>query len=116
MSRYVDFLRHIVNVKIAKYISNKGALRGFDDIKRLLEEAEAKYGFSAFYGEPEKLKDYLLSDDFKLLVKAFKSIDALDLLVDILRETREKYRDLESVVEAIDHVLKDINREEESDE
>jgi len=112
--RYPDFLRHIVNTKLSEHVKkNKSLTSIIDEIRKLISTAEAKYGFSSFGGNPEKLADYLLSKDFDLVIQAFKAVNALDVLTDILEETKKRYNDLPIVVEAIDKVMKKISSAKE---
>lgn len=115
--KYPDFLRHIVNPKLAKYTRERRNLGNHvDEIRKFIAEAENKYQFSIFNGDPEKLADYLLSEDFTLLVKLFKSAGSLDVLEEILLETREKYSDLPRISKTIDKVLKKIREQEKAKE
>ncbi len=107
--RYPDFLRHIVNPKLSTYMKKHRIPANLvDEIKKNLIEAENKYGFSSFGGNPEKLRDYLNSSDFKLLISIFRSGKILNLLEEILQETREKYYDLKLVVETIEKILREL--------
>ncbi|MCD6300903.1 MAG: hypothetical protein J7L82_02415 [Staphylothermus sp.] len=108
--RYPDFLRHIVNAKLSEHMKKiKNLTSIVDEVRKLVSSAEAKYGFSSFGGNPEKLADYLLSKDFDLVIQAFKAVNGLDTLVDILNETKNKYNDLPIVVDAINKVLEKIS-------
>jgi len=109
--RYPDFLRNIVNPKLSKYVKTGGEIAKYvEEIRKRILEAENKYGFSIYGGDPEKLKDYLLSDDFKLIVKLFKSANSLSILEEILIEAKSKYSDLPSVVEAVDKALEMLRK------
>jgi hypothetical protein len=109
MVKYPDFLRHIVNVKLSEYsIKRKKIIPIIDEVRKLIAKAENRYRFSSFGGNPENLAKYLKSDDFKLVISAFESAGALDILIDILRVAREKYSDLPVVAEAIDEAVKSI--------
>ena len=108
---YPDFLRHIVNPKLSTSLRRKKSLKNHvDEIRKFIIEAENKYRFSRFNGNPENLAEYLVSEDFTLLVKLFKNADSLDILEEILREVREKYGDLPRVVEAVDKALEIVRK------
>jgi len=115
MPRYPDFIRNIVNVKISKYLREKKLATNFiDEVKKQLVEAEDRYGFNSYSGDPEKLGEYLLSSDFKIVVDLFRSAGEKMLLRDILVEAREKYRGLGKVVEAIDRVLEKLEEKDDN--
>ncbi|MEM0380972.1 MAG: hypothetical protein QXX35_03435 [Desulfurococcaceae archaeon] len=112
MTRYPDFLRHIVNPILSKYIvSRKNLTQVIDEIRRLLIDAEDKYRFSVFGGNPEKLVDYFKSDDFRIMYRLFNSINSLDILREILETTREKHVDLPELVKVIDELINKIEKE-----
>ncbi len=93
-----DFLRNIVNPHLGRAIrEGKIQANTVDEVRRLISQAESRYGFSVYGGNPEKLLDYFNSKDFELLVSAFKGGNALEVLVGILREVAEEYRDLPEV-------------------
>ncbi len=116
MVRYPDFIRHIVNPILANYIrKRRNLVNTVEEIKKFLVEAEVKYGFSSFNGDPEKLSDYLMSSDFNLLIRVFKSCNSIDVLKEILNTAKEKYSDLPRVVEAINHVFKNLEKYEEDE-
>ncbi len=110
--RYPDFLRHIVNSKLAEYSNNKSVASIIDEVRKMIAKAEEKYNFSSFGGNPENLAKYLKSADFKLVVSLFKSASKLDVLKEILTETKKLYSELPSVVKAIDEVLPSLAGEE----
>ncbi len=114
-----DFLRHIVNVKLSEYSKkNKSLVPVLDEIRKLLSSAEEQYGFSIYGGRVENLARYLRSSDFDLVISTLKSANALDILVDILREVIDKYSDVAEVVEAarerIESIEKGITRLDEA--
>lgn len=114
MTKYLDFLRQIVNPILAKYLKErKNLVSTINEIRRFLLDAEAKHGFSVFGGNPEKLKDYLTSNDFKLVINLFRSSKSLDILVEILKKAQEVYEDIPGVREAINKLLDEIRREAE---
>lgn len=113
MSKYPDFLRHIVNPILSKYIGKrKNLTQSIDEIRKLLIDAEEKYGFSVFGGNPEKIVNYLKSDDFRILYRLMNSINNLDILKEILVTTREKYRDLPELENIVNELINRIEREE----
>jgi len=104
-----DFLRNIVNPALSKHVKVKEGLRNsVDEIRRLVFDAENKYKFSIYNGDPANLAKYLVSDDFKLVVDLFKSSEALEVLEEILLEAKTKYRDIPVVVEAVDKILEQV--------
>lgn len=106
MVRYPDFLRHIVNAKLAEYSKRrKDVVNIIDEVRKLISKAETKYGFSSFGGNPEKLANYLKSEDFELVISTFKSVNAVDILIDILREVADRYKDLPRVKETIEELI-----------
>ncbi len=116
MVKYPDFLRHIVNTRLSEYaVKRKGIVPIIDEVRKLIAKAEARYRFSSFGGNPENLAKYFGSDDFKLVVSAFQSVNALNVLIEILEEARDKYSDLPVVVEAIDNVVKNLKSKVEGD-
>jgi len=107
--KYPDFLRHIVNPKLAEYLKKRRSLlSAVDEIRRFIVEAEVKYGFSVFNGNPENLKNYLQSKDFTLLISLFKTSNSLDILEEILSEVLDKYSDLPGVADAVKETLEAV--------
>lgn len=102
----VDFLRHIVNYVLAQKMDIVKQIA--DDVRKMVEKAENKYNFSAFGGDVKKLADYIRSPDFDELAKFLKDAGKLDVLEEILKMAKEKYRDIPEIVEAIDARLKTI--------
>ena len=102
----VDFLRHIVNYVLAQKMDVVKQVA--DDVRKIVEKAENKYNFSAFGGDVKKLVDYLRSPDFDELAKLLKDAGKLDVLEEILKIAREKYKDIPEIVGAIDARLKTI--------
>ncbi len=109
MVQYLDFLRQIVNAKLAEAVKkNKNIVLIIDEVRKLIAKAENKYHFSIYGGNPEKLVDYLDSEDFELLVNVFKSGNAVDVLIDILDETRKNYGSIPGLSEKIDEKIREI--------
>jgi len=107
-----DFIRHIVNPVLSELLKHRNELVSVvDEIRRFLANAESKYGFSIYGENPVKLCEYLGSNDFKILVNLFKSVNALDALIEILRRTRRSYRDFEEIHKCVDRVLRNIKKE-----
>ncbi|WP_440059686.1 hypothetical protein ACSU1N_00565 [Thermogladius sp. 4427co] len=106
----IDFVRNIVNVQLGRALK-EGRIQSsvVDEIKRLLSTAEDKYGFSSFGGNPEKLADYLESRDFELLVSAFKAGGGVDVLLEILRQAEEAYKDLPRLRETLREVIQGLS-------
>ncbi len=107
----IDFLRHIVNYVLASKIDI--AKQVADDVRKMVEKAEEKYKFSAFGGDVKRLVDYLRSPDFDELVKFLRDAGKIDLLDEILRLAKEKYKNIPEIVEAIDARLKALGKEKE---
>ena len=108
-AKKVDFLRHIVNYVLASKMDV--AKQVADDVRKMIEKAEEKYKFSAFGGDIKKLVDYLRSPDFDELVKFLKDAGKIDLIDEILRLAKEKYKDIPEIVEAIDARLQALGKE-----
>lgn len=107
-----DFIRHIVNPVLSEMVRNKYDLASaVDEIRKFLANAEIKYGFSIYGGNPAKLCEYLNSSDFRILVNLFKSINSLDGLLEILKRAKRFYRDLDEVYKCIDKTLKNVKKE-----
>lgn len=105
----VDFVRHIVNPVLSKRIKDRGQLVGVvDEIRRLIIDAEEKYGFSVYGGDVVKLCDYLTSVDFKILVDIFKSADLMGVLVEIMDTARGEYSSIKRIVDCVDDALKNL--------
>lgn len=107
--QYLDFLRQIMNVKMAEKIKEKKSLLIIvDEARKLVAKSENKYGFSIYGGNPEKIIDFLRSDDFDLLVHLFRSANAIDVLIEILEETGRNYSSLPGVAEAVKEKIKEL--------
>lgn len=105
----VDFVRHIVNPILSRRLKDRERLvNAVDEIRKFIVEAEEKYGFSVYGGDLVKLCDYLSSNDFKILVDVFRSIDSIDILVEILNIAKIKYSRYERIVECVDKALKTL--------
>ncbi|WP_054845527.1 hypothetical protein [Sulfuracidifex tepidarius] len=85
---YPDFLRHVANKIISP--TNLDAKR-LDEARKLLAEAETKYKFSSYGGNPKKLIDYLQSPEFIELVM----ILGVDLSKKLVQLIRDSYQDEE---------------------
>ncbi|MUN27970.1 hypothetical protein [Sulfuracidifex metallicus] len=85
---YPDFLRHVANKIISP--TNLDAKR-LDEARKLLAEAETKYKFSSYGGNPKKLIDYLQSPEFIELVM----ILGVDLSKKLVTLIRDSYQDEE---------------------
>ena len=107
----IDFLRHIVNYVLASKMDVVKQVA--DDVRKMVEKAEEKYKFSAFGGDVKRLADYLRSPDFDELVKFLRDAGKIDLLEEILRLAREKYKNIPEIVEAVDARLKTLSQEKE---
>lgn len=85
-----DFLRHIANRVISENIARL-PLNVVDDIKKRLGQAEDKYRFSLYNGNPLRLVDYLRSEDFLELAKYLKALHVDWILDGILQALEEEY-------------------------
>lgn len=106
-----DFVRHVVNPVLSEMVKSRHDLASaVDEIKRFVANAEVRYGFSIYGGNPVKLCDYLGSNDFKILVNLFESINSLDALLEIMKRAKKSYRDLEEVYKCVDKALKRVKK------
>ncbi|MCY0882726.1 MAG: hypothetical protein OWQ50_02725 [Acidianus infernus] len=96
-----DFLRHIANKVLTPNTLDPKRL---DEVRKLLGEAENKYNFSSYGGNPKKLVDYLLSPDFTELV----FIIVIDLTKKLLEEIINDY-DIEEVKNTAKKLLDEID-------
>ncbi|MEN2999831.1 MAG: hypothetical protein ABDH61_04575 [Acidilobaceae archaeon] len=87
-----DFLRHIVNRVLMDYADRLPA-RVLEDIKERMGRGEDKYNFGIYGGNPEKIVDYLSSEEWADLVKHMRSLGMTGVLEAILRRLAEEYRD-----------------------
>ncbi|MBW9140352.1 MAG: hypothetical protein K1T65_01325 [Candidatus Aramenus sp.] len=96
-----DFLRHVASKVLTP---NTLDLKRLDDVRRLLANAESKYKFSSYGGDPKKLKDYLLSSEFTDLIL----IIGIELAKKLLQEVIISYTDQE-IKAAAEKVLQEID-------
>lgn len=105
----MDFLRHIANPVINRHVELKTIkLREAVELKKALSQAEEKFKFSVYNGEPGNLANFLKSKDFEDLLRAFKSYNALHVLVEILEKAAEAYRDIGQLHQALVQALNSI--------
>lgn len=111
----MDFLRHIVNPVIDRYVE-RGVISTRDaiEIKKMVFQAESRYGFRYYGGDVVNLTEYLRSSDFKNLVELVKSLNAMNMLIEILNETKIHYADIPGLVGVVDDILENLveNRRE----
>jgi archaellum component FlaC len=105
-----DFLRHIVNPILNSYVERGLPPKVANELKKLIAEAESKYAFDAFSGNPVNITKYLLSEDFKTLIDAFKAAGALDALLEILEKTKEAYQSVPEIVNAVEQLLEGLRK------
>mgnify|MGYP001772487914 CR=1 FL=1 len=103
-----DFLRHVAS-KILTPV--KLDMRRLDEAQKLLAKAEAKYGFSSYGGNPEKLADFLLSPDFTNLI----FIIGVDLTKKLLELVYDSYSS-QKVKEAAKKILDELDGYNSSEE
>jgi len=96
-----DFLRHVAS-KILSPLSIDS--KRLDEARRILGEAEVKYNFSSYGGNPKKLIDFLLSPDFTEL----SLILGPDVTKKLLEAIKDNYTD-EDIKKVADKMLEEIN-------
>jgi len=107
-----DFLRNIVNPILNEHVERGMPIKVASEIRKLVLQAENKYKFSVFGGDPRNLKLYLNSEEFSELVKFLATSGYRDVLLRILEETREAYSELEDVRLAVESAIRSISRED----
>lgn len=107
----LDFLRHIVNPIVDKYVE-LGALKPRDaiEIKKFVFAAEEKYKFSTYGGNPANLVLFLKSSEFKDLVNMFESLGARTALIEVLNELMESYADMSELVNLVKQVINSLEK------
>ncbi|MEM0015667.1 MAG: hypothetical protein QW550_01160 [Saccharolobus sp.] len=96
-----DFLRHIASKVLSPSLLDSKRL---DEARRLLGEAEVKYNFSSYGGNPKKLIDFLLSPDFTEL----SLILGPEITKKLLVAVKDNYTD-EDIRKVVDKILEEIN-------
>jgi len=96
-----DFLRHIVTKVLTPTTLD---VKRLDEARKLLAKAEAKYNFSSYGGEPERLADYLLSPDFINLV----FIIGVNLSKKLLHIVNESYNN-QKIKDAVNKILEELD-------
>ncbi|MCX8195584.1 MAG: hypothetical protein N3F67_00645 [Acidilobaceae archaeon] len=91
-----DFLRHIANRVFMNY-ADRTPVRLMEEIKERLARGEDKYKFSVYGGSPERLADFLSSEEWADIVKFAKNVGLSPLVQDILKRLAEEYRDCPQV-------------------
>ena len=97
MAGRTDFLRHIVNKILAE---RKIPWQVGSDIRKFVGQAEDKYKFSIYGGDPARLAEYLSSRDFDDVLSIFRDSGLVKVAEEILEKVIEAYRDYPEVVEA----------------
>jgi len=105
-------LRNIVNPILNEHVERGMPIKVASEIRKLVLQAENKYKFSVFGGDPRNLKLYLNSEEFSELVKFLATSGYRDVLLRILEETREAYSELEDVRLAVESAIRSISRED----
>ncbi|MEM4824693.1 MAG: hypothetical protein QW354_02320 [Desulfurococcaceae archaeon] len=103
-----DFLRHIVNPILNKYIEMGISAKLIGDLKKMFQQAEDIYKFSPYNGSINNLTEFLRSKDFANIVNICKTNNLLNVLIEVLEDAKAKYSDIENIVNTIDSVLRDI--------
>ena len=107
-----DFMRHIVNHVLSE-VADRIPISVFNEIRNRLARAEEKYKFSLFGGSPEKLGEYLDSEDFDNLVVYARSTGAEWIIARILEELAKAYKDsCPSIAEKASEALGKLKSEE----
>jgi hypothetical protein len=83
-------MRNIVN-NVLSELSVKIPVNVSEEIRKRIGYAEAKYKFSIYGGNPIKIKDYLLSEEWNDLVSFVKSLHLNDILKSILDRLYNEY-------------------------
>lgn len=105
-------MRNIVNPILNEHVERGMPIKVASEIRKLVLQAENKYKFSVFGGDPRNLKLYLNSEEFSELVKFLATSGYRDVLLRILEETREAYSELEDVRLAVESAIRSISRED----
>ncbi|MCE4618146.1 MAG: hypothetical protein F7C82_06530 [Desulfurococcales archaeon] len=92
-----DFLRHIVN-HVLSDIAEKIPMSVFNEIRSRFAKAEETFRFTKFGGNPERLKDYLESEEFQDLVSYARAMNVEWVIQKILEATVNEYKDICPVV------------------
>ncbi len=92
-----DFLRHIANRVIAEYAS-KLPSSTVEEIRRMLGEAEDRFKFTIYGGDPYRLIAFFDSEEWRNLVVYAKNTHSEELLKAILARLGEEYSSECSVV------------------
>jgi len=96
----LDFLRHIANPLIDKYVEEgKLSPRDAIEVKKALYRAEEKYKFSIYGGSPLNLARYFESKDFEELIQLLKSMNIVELLFDLLGKIEEAYPEYKELID-----------------
>ncbi|BDB97741.1 MAG: hypothetical protein RRA45_02975 [Saccharolobus sp.] len=96
-----DFLRHIASKVLSPSSIDSKRL---DEARRLLGEAESKYNFSSYGGNPKNIINFLLSPDFTEL----SLILGPEITKKLLNAIKENYTD-EDIKRVADKILEEIN-------
>jgi len=105
-----DFLRHIAMPVIAEQASRYPP-PVIEDAKKWLANAENKYRFSIYGGDPRRIAEFLASEDWSDFVASLRGSKAEDLAVAILeRLIREYGEGCPEVAEAAQRALERLRR------
>ena len=107
----VDFIRHIVNPVLNKYMVNQEKTRVLIEVKKLFQQSEEVYRFSIYNGDPRNLAAFLKSNDFTRIVNILKSAGMTYLITEILSEALASYSGIKEVEEALNQALDSLKRE-----
>ena len=87
-----DFLRHIAMPAISR-IAGEFPPSVIEDAKKWLSNAENKYRFSIYGGDPKRVIEYLYSEDWRDFVTSLKGSNAERIAEEILRALVEAYKE-----------------------
>ncbi len=92
-----DFLRHIVNKILAE---RKIPWQVGSDVRKFVGQAEDKYKFSIYGGDPSRLAEYLSSRDFDDVLSILRDSGLTRIAEEILENVINAYKEYPEVVEA----------------
>lgn len=108
-----DFLRHIAMPVIAEHAS-KYPPPVIEDAKKWLANAENKYRFSIYGGDPRRIAEFLASEDWSDFVTSLRGSKAEELAVAILERLIKEYGGgCPEVAEAAQRALDKLKRGEQ---
>ncbi len=108
-----DFLRHIAMPVISEFASRYPA-PVIEDAKKWLANAENKFRFSIYGGDPRRVAEFLASEDWSDFVASLRGSKAVDLAVAILERLVKEYsEECPEVAEAAQRALEKLKKSEQ---